>query len=95
MRRVLAVAALAALGSCATARAAGLPGGDPLQRLRSEESAQATSPAASRRAGMIWLALGSGAMLVVVLSAVKTRRPLRLARVGAHTLKEELTCGEG
>src|SRR5919197_4394208 len=82
MRRLLTVAALAALGSCATARAAGLPGGDPLQRLRTEETAQ---PASSRRAGIIWVALGSGAMLLVAISAVQTKRPPRLARVGAQT----------
>jgi cell division septum initiation protein DivIVA len=85
MRRLLAVTALATLGPCATARAAGLPGGDPLQRLRAEESAQATSPAASRRAGIIWVALGSGSMLLVLLSAVQTKRPPHLAQVGAQT----------
>jgi hypothetical protein len=79
---VLAVAALATVSSCTTARAAGLPGGDPLQRLRAEESA---SHDRSRRAGIIWLALGSGTLLVVVLSAVQTKRPLRLARGGAQT----------
>src|SRR5437870_2203661 len=82
MRRVLAVAALAIVGSCAPARAGGLPGGDPLRRLRAEESAQATPRDSSRRAGVIWLALGSGAMLLVVLSAIQTKRPLGLARVG-------------
>jgi cell division septum initiation protein DivIVA len=85
MRRLLAVAALATLGSCATARAAGLPGGDPLQRLRAEESAQVAQPDSSRRAGIVWVALGSGAMLLVVLSAVQTERPPRLVRVGAQT----------
>jgi hypothetical protein len=79
---LLVVAALATVSSCATARAAGLPGGDPLQRLRAEESA---SHNRSRRAGIIWVALGSGATLLVVLSAVQTRRPLRLARGGAQT----------
>jgi cell division septum initiation protein DivIVA len=81
------VAALALVGSCAAAgpaRADGLPGGDPLQRLRAEASAQAV-PRDSRRAGIIWLALGSGAMLLVVVSAVQTKRPLRLASVGAQT----------
>ena len=85
MRRLLAVAALATVGSCAPARAAGPPGGGPLQPLRAEGAAQATSPNASRRAGIIWVALGSGAMLLVMLSAVQTRRPLRLARGGAQT----------
>jgi hypothetical protein len=87
-RRLLTVAALALVGSCAAAgavRAGGLPGGDPLQRLRAEESARAVPPATSLRARIIWLALGSGAMLVVALSAVQTKRPLRLARVGAQT----------
>jgi cell division septum initiation protein DivIVA len=88
MRRLPAVAALALVSSCAAAgvaRAGGLPGGDPLQRLRAEESAQAMPRASSRRAGIIWLALGSGAMLLVVISAVQTKRPLRLASVGAQT----------
>jgi hypothetical protein len=87
MRRLPAVAALALVGSCTAAgpaRADGLPGGDPLQRLRAEGSAQAT-PRDSRRAGIVWLALGSGAMLLVVVSAVQTKRPLRLANVGAQT----------
>jgi cell division septum initiation protein DivIVA len=81
-RRMLAVAALATVGSCPTAHAGVLQGGDPLQRLRAEQSAP---PASSRRAGIVWVALGSGAMVLVVLSAVQTRRPLRLARVGAQT----------
>src|SRR2546421_2717311 len=85
MRLLLVVAALATVSSCATARAAGLPGGDPLQRLRAEESAQAASPAASRRARIVWLSLGSGALLLVVLSAVQTKRPPHLAQVGAQT----------
>jgi len=84
MRCVLAVAALATVGSCATARAAGLPGGDPLQRLRAEESAQAV-PRDSRRAATVWISLGSGALLLVVLSAVQTKRPPHLAQVGAQT----------
>jgi hypothetical protein len=42
-------------------------------------------PRDSRRAGIIWLALGSGAMLLVVVSAFQTKRPLRLASVGAQT----------
>ena len=85
-RRLPVVAALALVGSCAAtpARAGGLPGGDPLQRLRAEASAQAV-PRDSRLAGIIWLALGSGAMLLVVVSAVQTKRPLRLASVGAQT----------
>lgn len=78
------VAALATVGSGTTAHAGGLPGGDPLQRLRGEGTAQAV-PSDSRRAGIIWLALGSGAMLLVVVSAVQTKRPLRLASVGAQT----------
>jgi hypothetical protein len=81
-RRMLAVAALATVGSCPTAHAGVLQGGDPLQRLRAEQSAP---PASSRRAGIVWVALGSGAMVLVVLSAVQTRRPPRLARVGAQT----------
>src|SRR5436853_2762577 len=85
MRRLLAVAALATVGSCAPARAAGPPGGGLLQPLRADGSAQATSSDASRRAGIIWVALGSGAMLLVVLSAVQTKRPLRLAGAGAQT----------
>jgi hypothetical protein len=85
MRRLLMVAALATVGSCAPAWAAGPPSGDPLQRLHAEESARSAPRDSSRRAGIIWLALGSGAMLVVVLSAIQTNRPPRLARVGAQT----------
>jgi vacuolar-type H+-ATPase subunit E/Vma4 len=85
MRRVPAVAVLAIVSCCAPAHAGGLPGGDPLQRLRAQESAQAASRNSSRRAGIVWVALGSGALLLVVLSAVQTKRPLRLARVGAQT----------
>ena len=85
MRRLLAVAAIAIVGSCTPARAAGLPHGDPLQRLRAEESAQAVPRDSSRRAGIVWAALGSGAMLLVVLTAIQTKRPLRLARVGAQS----------
>ena len=81
MRRLLAVAAIAIVGSCTPARAAGLPRGDPLQRLRAEESAQAAPRDSSRRAGIIWAALGSGAMLLVAITAIQTNRPLRLARV--------------
>src|SRR5919197_3240754 len=84
MRRLLAVAALAIVGSCTPAWAAGLPRGDPLQRLRAEESPAATRDS-SRRAGIIWVALGSGAMLLVLLTAVQSKRPLRLARVGAQS----------
>jgi hypothetical protein len=84
MRRLLAIAAIAIVGSSASARAAGLPRGDPLQRLRAEGS-QAAQPDPSRRAGIVWVALGSGAMLLVVLTAVQTKRPLRLARVGAQS----------
>jgi cell division septum initiation protein DivIVA len=84
-RRLLAVAALATVSSCATARAAGLPGGDPLQRLRAEESARTVQSAPSRRAGIVWVALGSGALLLVVISAVQTKRPPHLAQVGAQT----------
>jgi hypothetical protein len=85
-RRLLVVTALAIVGASVageTARAGGLPGGDPLRRLRVEQS-QAPG-ASSRRAGIIWVALGSGAMLLVVGSAVQTKRPLRLARVGAQS----------
>src|SRR5919198_4933165 len=82
MRRLLAVAVLAIVGSCPPAWAAAPPSGDPLQRLRAEASA---SHDRSRRAGIIWVALGSGAMLFVVLSAVQTKRPSHLARVGAQT----------
>jgi vacuolar-type H+-ATPase subunit E/Vma4 len=39
----------------------------------------------SPRAGIVWVALGSGAMLLVVLTAIQTKRPLRLARGGAQT----------
>jgi hypothetical protein len=84
-RRLQAIAALAIVGVSAGtggARAGGLPGGDPLRRLRAEQSAP---PEASRRVGIVWVALGSGAMLFVMLSAVQTRRPLRLARGGAQT----------
>ena len=86
-RRLLGVAAVAIVCSFVaggTARAGGLPGGDPLQRLRAEASQGAPSDP-SRRAGIIWVALGSGAMLLVVVSAVQTKRPLRLARVGAQS----------
>jgi type IV secretory pathway VirB10-like protein len=79
---LLVVAALATVSSCTAAHAGGLPGGDPLRRLRAEESA---SQRPARRAGIIWVALGSGATLLVVLSAVQTRRPLCLARGGAQT----------
>jgi cell division septum initiation protein DivIVA len=85
MRRLLAVAAIAIVCSCASARAAGPPGVHPLQRLRAEESAQAAPRDSSRRAGIVWVALGSGAMLLVVLTAIQTKRPLRLARVGAQS----------
>ena len=94
MRRLLAVGVVAIVGSSAAggaARASGplrLPGGDPLQRLRAEESrpsAQAAASDPSRRAGIIWVALGSGAMLLVVISAIQTKRPPRLARVGAQS----------
>jgi hypothetical protein len=85
MPRLLAVAALAMVCSCAPAHAGGLPSGDPLQRLRAEESARAAPRDSSRRAGIIWAALGSGTLLLVVLSAIQTKRPLRLARVGAQT----------
>jgi hypothetical protein len=85
MRRLLAVAAIAIVCSCAPARAVGPPGIDPLQRLRAGESAQAAPRDSWRRAGIIWVALGSGAMLLVVLTAIQTTRPLRLARVGAQT----------
>ena len=87
-RRMLVVAVLAIVGSCAAtgaARAGGLPGGDPLRRLRAEASGQVAQPASSRRAGIIWVALGSGSMLLVVFSAVQTKRPPRLASVGAQT----------
>ena len=94
MRRLLAVGVVAILSSSVAggaARANGplrLPGGDPLQRLRAEESrpsAQAAPRDPSRRAGIIWVALGSGAMLIVVISAIQTKRPPRLARVGAQS----------
>ena len=86
-RRMLVVAVLAIVGSCAAtgaARAGGLPGGDPLRRLHAEASGQVAQSDSSRRAGIIWVVLGSGAMLLVVVSAVQTERPLRLARVGAQ-----------
>src|ERR671933_67006 len=85
---MLAVAVLATVASCAAtgaARAGGLPGGDPLRRLRAEASGQLAQPASSQRAGIIWVALGSGAMLLVVFSAVQTKRPPRLACAGAQT----------
>jgi hypothetical protein len=88
---MLTIAAVAIVVSSATAaagRAAGLPGGDPLQRLRvgtQGSAAQAASGDPSRRAGIIWLVLGSGAMLLVVISAVQAKRPPRLARVGAQS----------
>src|SRR5207247_115442 len=94
MRRLLAVGVVAIVSSSVAggaARASGplrLPGGDPLQRLRAEESrpsAQAAPRNPSRRAGIIWVALGSGAMLLVVISAIQTKRPPRLARVGAQS----------
>ena len=85
MRRLLTVAALVTVGSCAPAWAGGPPSGDPLQRLRAEQSASSVQASSSRRAGIIWLTLGSGAMLLVVVSAVQTKRPLRLASVGAQT----------
>jgi hypothetical protein len=85
MRRMPAVVVLAIVSSSAQAHAGGLPSGDPLKRLRAEESAQAAPRESSRRAGIVWVSLGSGALLVVALSAVQTNRPLRLARVGAQT----------
>ena len=95
MLRLVTLAAVAIVSSAAAggaARAGGpprLPGGDPLQRLRAEERQAQPARAAprdpSRRAAIIWLALGSGAMLVVVISAIQTKRPLRLARVGAQS----------
>src|SRR2546423_3931131 len=94
MRRLLAVGVVGIrgfAGAGGAARASGplrLPGGDPLQRLRAEESrpsAQAAASDPSRRAGIIWVALGSGAMLLVVISAIQTKRPPRLARVGAQS----------
>src|SRR2546430_30489 len=88
MRSLPVVAALALASSCAAtgaARAGGLPGGAPLQRLRAEESARTAQPDSSRRAGIIWLSLGSGTMLLVVISAIQTKRPPRLVRVGAQT----------
>src|ERR687887_2090161 len=88
-RRLVVVAALAIVSASVAGRAHAsgsprLPGGDPLQRLRAEGS-PAASRDPSRRAGIIWLALGSGAMLVVVISAIQTKRPLRLARGGAQS----------
>ena len=63
------------------------PRRDPVEhqrkRLRAEQSQAARD--SSRRAAIIWVALGSGAMLFVVLSAVQTKRPSHLARVGAQT----------
>jgi hypothetical protein len=89
MRRLPAVAGLAIACSCAPASAAGLPRGDPLQRLRAEESARAAPRDSSRRAGIVWVALCSGAMLLVVLSAVQTKRPLRLPEGRAHMRRRE------
>jgi cell division septum initiation protein DivIVA len=64
-----------------------LPSGDPLQRLRTD-GPQITATdhrGVSRRVRLIWVFLASGAMLVVVGSAIQSRRPLRLARAGAET----------
>jgi vacuolar-type H+-ATPase subunit E/Vma4 len=80
----VAVVISSAAGGAAQASDPLLPGGDPLQRLRAEQSrAAARDP--SHRAGIIWLTLASGATLLVVVSAIQTKRPPRLARVGAQS----------
>jgi hypothetical protein len=92
-RLVLAVAGVLILASpgIGVAAAAGKPVrlrvGDPLERLRSEEGQiTAVRPrGASHRARLIWVALASGAMLVVVGSAIQSKRPLRLAQVGPES----------
>jgi hypothetical protein len=92
-RFVLAVAGVSILASPAAGAAMGavkpvrLRSGDPLERLRTEGSQITASgqDGASQRARLIWVALASGAMLVVVGSAIQSKRPLRLARVGVQS----------
>jgi len=92
-RALLLVAALVLLvgtGGAGAARPASLPGGDPLQRLRSEgglvtaTGRERVAPGGlPRRDVLIWLALASTAMLAVVVPGIISKRPLRLASVGA------------
>lgn len=67
------------------------PGGDPLQRLRSEDPPgpgvqrvpqTLGRSGGSRRAGLIWLALVSVPTLIIVIAALQAKRPLRRAQVG-------------
>jgi hypothetical protein len=79
----------AAAGASGAARPARLAGGDPLQRLRSEERIGGARVApAVVRAGLphstaaVWLVLASISMLAVVVPGIMSKRPLRLAQVG-------------
>jgi hypothetical protein len=89
-RLALAVAAasivVAAVGQVARAsEPLRLRGGDPLRRLRVEER-QAEGPrSATHEAALIFVALASGALLIVVIGAIQSKRPLRLAEVGAQS----------
>lgn len=93
----LLAAALLVLATAASAAAAGrpsgLPGGDPLARLRAEPRLSATEAARPRSTGvaqvslprrtaLIWLLLVSTSTLAVAIPAVQSKRPLRLAQVG-------------
>jgi hypothetical protein len=86
---VVLIASSAVGGAAAASEPVPLRGGDPLQRLRTEELRDPASPlvpqpaarrTASHSAGLIWLALASGSMLIIVLSAIHAKRPARLAR---------------
>jgi hypothetical protein len=87
------VSSLAA-GGAAAARGPRLVDGDPLQRLRAESGLDATRVARQhgprivakvslpRRTVLVWLALVSVSTLAVMIPAVQSKRPLRLAQVG-------------
>jgi cell division septum initiation protein DivIVA len=90
---LLAVATIvlltAAGGAAGAARPARLAGGDPLQRLRTEErlggarvAPTVVRAALPRSTAAIWLVLASVSMLAVVVPGVISKRPLRLAQVG-------------
>lgn len=92
---LVAAAILVLWPAAGNASGAGRPvqlgGGDPLKRLRSERlpvpgtELVPQSPGrsgGSRRAGLIWLALVSVPTLIIVLSALQAKRPLRRAQVG-------------
>jgi hypothetical protein len=91
---VVLIASSAVGGAVAASEPVPLRGGDPLQRLRAEELRDPAAPlvpqpaahrADSHSAGLIWLALASGSMLLIVLSAIHAKRPARLVRVSAQS----------